>query len=47
MEFFVVTNMRDLAQQKDLNDFLWNTFPLLTQTEHYAIFDLRGTEVGE
>ena len=47
VEFFVVTNLRDFAGQKDLHDFLWSEFPVLTQTDHYVIFDLRSSMEGE
>ncbi|MGD2110556.1 MAG: glycosyltransferase family 39 protein [Phycisphaerae bacterium] len=42
IEFFIVTNLRDFARQRDLNEFLHGEFPLLVQDQNFLIFDLRG-----
>jgi 4-amino-4-deoxy-L-arabinose transferase-like glycosyltransferase len=40
-EYFIVTNMEDLEEQVDLEEFLTQNFPLTAQTDDYLIFDLQ------
>ncbi len=40
-EFFVVTNLAELARQEDLAQFLRERFPLFVERDRYVIFDLR------
>ena len=42
-EYFIVIYMEGYKKQKDLREFLTQTFPMVAQTEDYLIFDLRKT----
>jgi hypothetical protein len=39
-EYFIVTDLEDFNEQKDLKNFLTDNFPILAETDQYLIFDL-------
>lgn len=40
-EYFIVTDFKEFESQQDLNQYLMRTFPIISQTNDYVIFDLR------
>ena len=41
MEYFIVTDLSELTEQEDLNDFLRSRFAVLVENEDYLIFKLQ------
>jgi hypothetical protein len=39
-EYFIVQDLEELAQQPDLEEFLYASFPVVRSTDEYLIFDL-------
>ena len=47
LEYFIVTDLSELTQQADLNEFLRSRFVVLVENEDYVIFELQNHLVPE
>ena len=47
MDYFIVTDLSELTEQADLNDFLRSHFVILVENEDYLIFELHSHLISE